>query len=144
MGKFGRRETEEENLSRKKDECKSTVKLNDLTAKAGRGCGCGCGGGGSGGGQGPSTKTAPRSDVVLFNNASFCRTRLSLFLSLSANRSPEENDAVRESTIGLTDCSPAAIGMELNANRKRRGRSVRAPFDNNSWPRRRQAAPRCT
>ena len=56
--------------------------------------------------------------------------------SLSANRSPEENDAVRESTIGLTDCSPAAIGMELNANRKRRGRSVRAPFDNNSWPRR--------
>ena len=81
MGKFGRRETEEENLSRKKDECKSTVKLNDLTAKAGRGCGCGCGGGG--GGQGPSTKTAPRSDVVLFNNASLCRTRLSLSLCQS-------------------------------------------------------------
>ena len=68
-GKFGGRETEEKNLSRKKDKCKSTVKLNDLTADAGRGCGC-SGGGGSSGGQGPSTKTAPRSDVVLFNNAS--------------------------------------------------------------------------
>ena len=49
-GKFGGRETEEKNLSRKKDKCKSTVKLNDLTANAGRGCGCG----GGRDGQGPS------------------------------------------------------------------------------------------